>query len=233
MRRFLETIVSLLTAMLLVGTWLVQPFSVVSGSMHPTLRGPHYDFICPRCGAQNSTEADRPLPRDARLRCTVCGSADLQVGRLPIVPGEAVLVDRTVFWLRPPRRGEVIAFHLPNEEAKIAVKRVIGLPGERIELRDGKFLANGEAVALPTTVDYSLSRWDPEPRSWQLGPDEYFVAGDNPPVSDDSRRWPAGPGVAAQLIVGKPFIVHAPRRTMPWFGLPFHVPDVSAIRYIR
>lgn len=233
MRRFLETLVTLMTALLLVGTWLVEPYSVVSGSMHPTLRGPHYDFHCPVCGARNFPAADRPWSRDARLPCTACSRSEQRVGDLPIVPGDAVLVDRTAFWRRAPRRGEVIVFRLPGEESKIAVKRVVGLPGERIELRDGKFWANDGPVSLPREVDYSLPAWQGGPRRWQLGPDEYFVAGDNPAVSDDSRTWQIGPGVAAQLIVGKPVIVHAPRRSVHWFGLPFHVPDVSAIGYIR
>lgn len=233
MRRFLETFVTLVTALLLVGTWLVEPYSVVSGSMHPTLLGPHREFVCPACDAKNVLSADAPIEFDRSVDCRVCKQPAAMEDQLPIAVGDSVLVDRTAFWSRAPRRGEVIVFRLPGAEAKVAVKRVVGLPGEHIELRGGKFFAEGEPVALPTTVDYSLPAWYAGPSNWQLGTEEYFVAGDNPPVSDDSRMWPTGPGVAAQLIVGKPVIVHAPRRVVHWFGFPFHVPDVTAIRYIR
>jgi len=68
---------------------------------------------------------------------------------------------------------------------------------------------------------------------YRLGADEYFVVGYNSPVSDDSRLWPRGPGVRADLLVGKPIIVHLPSRLLdaPWGRI--QVPDLRRIRYIR
>ena len=121
-----------------------------------------------------------------------------------------------------------------QEAEQVAVKRVVGLPNERVEIVAGKLLIDGEPLDMPATDrDYTPPRWVRGPARWTLGPDEFFVLGDNPPLSDDGRTWSVGPGVAAQLIVGKPFIVHAPRRAWTFAGRPFNIPDVWAIRYIR
>ena len=62
--------------------------------------------------------------------------------------------------------------------------------------------------------------------------DEYFVLGDNPAVSDDSRTWPQ-PGVPASQVVGKPLVVHLPARCVRLGRRQFQVPDLARIRYIR
>ena len=69
-----------------------------------------------------------------------------------------------------------------------------------------------------------------------LGPDEYFVLGDNSPVSNDSRFWAAGPVVPGSMLLGKPFLVHLPGEVVPLqvFGRSVcWVPDPRRIRYIR
>ena len=72
--------------------------------------------------------------------------------------------------------------------------------------------------------------------AWQLGPDEYFMLGDNSPVSLDSRSWPH-PAVPRRLVIGRPLLVHLP--STQWQveldGKPRHIriPDFGRIRYIR
>lgn len=234
MRRLVETSVYAAVALLIVAVWLVEPYSVVSGSMHPTLLGPHREFTCTNCERRVFIPADGPTIADRRLVCPDCKTRGPLEEELGIVPGDALLVDRTAFTRRAPQRWEVIAFRLPGEATKVAVKRIAGLPGETVAVRGGRlYIDDAPAVGGPPGLDYSLPPGRHEPAQWRLGADEYFVVGDNPEVSDDSRTWSAGPGVASQLIVGKPFIVHVPRRLVDVAGRRFHVPDFAAIRYIR
>jgi signal peptidase I len=238
MRRFVEPILVVVICLLLVGGWLVQPFAVVSGSMTPTLLGPHRSFDCAHCGKRNVLAAEVVERPGFVLYCEACRTAGPAFDSLPIIPGDKLLLDRSAFLTRAPRRWEVVAFRLPHQAGRIAVKRIIGLPGETIALRHGKFTADGVPLVPPPDLfaaepDYSTPPSYRGPLNWTLGPSDYFAAGDYAALSDDSRLWPAGPGVDAQLIVGKPFAVHYAYRRAAWYGIPFHVPDVSAIRYIR
>jgi len=70
----------------------------------------------------------------------------------------------------------------------------------------------------------------------RLGPDDYFVLGDNSPISNDSRFWSDGPVVKGSMFVGRPFLVHIPGQVVPLqvFGRSVcWVPDPRRIRYIR
>ena len=67
----------------------------------------------------------------------------------------------------------------------------------------------------------------------RLAADEYFVLGDNSPVSDDSRTWPDRGAVVAKLLVGKPLVAIPSLEVTPWRGWHFQVPNLRGIRYIQ
>lgn len=85
------------------------------------------------------------------------------------------------------KRGDVIIFHSPIEE-KLYVKRIVGLPRDEVELRNGNFYINGNELDEPyyTTGNFTQSEGE---NLWFLGSDEYFMVGDNRPKSNDSRKF--------------------------------------------
>jgi signal peptidase I len=97
--------------------------------------------------------------------------------------------DRAIFvrlW-SPPGRGEVVALRYPLNPAKSFVMRIVGLPGERVSIAQGVVSIDGQALPEPYLVDANRS-YDAM-ASRQLGPDEYFVLGDNRRNAADSREW--------------------------------------------
>ena len=120
------------------------------------------------------------------------------------------------FAIHPPRRGEVIVFRFPGDTSKDFVKRVIGLPGEEVEIVSGTTYIDGVALEEPylTTKDGSNTS------SLLLDDAEYFVMGDNRRSSNDSRNWGAVPEAN---ILGKVWVVYWPVRqaqilgAAPWF----------------
>jgi signal peptidase I len=106
--------------------------------------------------------------------------------------GDYVIVDKLSYSLRDPKRGEVIVFDAPTNDGRYFIKRIIGLPGERIVV-DGTSVTifnkenpNG-FKAKETYVKFQSSRKTDR----TLESDEYFVMGDNREVSSDSRIWGA------------------------------------------
>ncbi len=117
--------------------------------------------------------------------------------------GQYLFVNKLEYAVHPPERGDVVVFLPPNSTTRDFIKRVIGLPGERVEIIDGAVQINGVPLAEP----YPLN-----PGSYSFGPvtvgeDEYFVLGDNRNNSSDSHSWGMLP---AKKIIGKTWISYWP-----------------------
>ena len=92
-------------------------------------------------------------------------------------------VYRLHYRLNEPQRGEIITCNYPEDGNKLFVKRIIGLPGETIEIREGTVYIDGEPIAETYLTRVDDQSMDPI----TLAKDEIFVMGDNRPVSRDSR----------------------------------------------
>ena len=117
--------------------------------------------------------------------------------------GDYLLIDELTYRFRAAERGEVIVFRYPEDDTTYFIKRVIGLPGERVKIEDGAVTIynamNREGFRL--TEDYlALGAKTDGMIDLQLGADEYYMLGDNRPYSFDSRRWGALP---EEDIVGR------------------------------
>jgi signal peptidase I len=136
--------------------------------------------------------------------------------------GQYLIVDQLTYLFNNPVRGEVIIFHYPLDVKKYFIKRVIGLPGETVLIKNDKVTIckpNCETDANKFTLEEPYVKLDklnpPRPDSQvTLKADEYYVLGDNRAVSSDSRIW--GP-VKRELINGRPFIRLFPIKSIALF----------------
>ncbi len=110
---------------------------------------------------------------------------------------QRVVVDRVTMMLEGASRGDVVVLDSPTQKDELLIKRVIGLPNETVTMRDGRVYINGRLLDESYVLEYCTSRACNG--EWLLGPDEYFVLGDNRPHSYDSQDF--GP-VKASTIKG-------------------------------
>ena len=187
-RELVTVVVHALLIALVIRTFLFQPFSIPSGSMRPTLLEGDYLFVTK--WAYGYSNHSLPL------------SPNLFSGRI---------------WGSQPERGDVAVFKLPSNPDIDYIKRVIGLPGDRIQVTDGQLFINGEAVprdkvgeisnpditemnrpvdvwreTLPNGVSYDTLDLTPNgigdnTREFLVPPGHYFMMGDNRDNSIDSR----------------------------------------------
>jgi signal peptidase I len=134
-----------------------------------------------------------------------------------LISGEYVIVNRVSYRLGSPQRGDIIVFHFPRDPREEYIKRVIGLPGDQVEINQGQVYVNGQPLEesyLKVKTNYS--------GTWQVPEGQLFVLGDNRNNSSDSHDWGTVP---MDYVVGKAILVYWPP---PEWGLIDHVPLASA-----
>ncbi len=124
-----------------------------------------------------------------------------------IMTGDRFFGNRLAYLFNDPERFDIVVFKYPDDESQLFVKRVIGLPGETVEIREGKVYINGS----DTPLDDSFT---PETPMGNYGPyvvpeGSYFMLGDNRKHSGDSRFWKQ-PYVEKDKIVGKAILRYFP-----------------------
>lgn len=169
-------------ALVLLRALVLEPYQVPTGSMAPALRGHHRVCACPRCGAsvvvgRHPADADGQAGqrRYDKAFCPNCGKSPLPLGDVPETCGDQVLVNKLAFALREPRRWEVVVFRLFGITF---IKRVIGLPGETVEVCDGDVYLDGmlarKAFAQGREMRVLVfdSKHGPEQVRWEGGDDD-------------------------------------------------------------
>lgn len=179
LREFLQTVlISLLVFAALQAT--IQNFRVEGSSMEHTLQSGQYLLV----------------------NKLIYYRLDLErLGRvLPFVDADS---GETRYLFHPPQRGEVVVFRYPLDPSRDFVKRVVAIPGDTVEIRDGDLYVNDELVQEPYVGSVARTNL----RRTLLAADEYFVMGDNRPHSNDSRSW--GP-VTIDAIIGRAWVAYWP-----------------------
>ncbi len=189
LREIAETVILALLIFLMVRA-VVQNFQVEGSSMNPTFEHQWYVLV------------NKSLYWEINL--------DTVSKFIPFVdPGD----DPTRYLFRGPKRGDVIVFRSPtvpeNAPERDFIKRIIGLPGETVEVRDCTVFID----SLPLDEPYinELPRYTHGPET--VPPDHYFVFGDNRNNSSDSKNW--GP-LPKENIIGQAWLIYWPRSA---FGL--------------
>jgi len=168
-----ESLLLLAIAVSLFRTFFAEGYMISTGSMAPTLLGYHKQAVCPDCqhhfargtshtesgddrsmAAASGTDHDGGSVR-ATCRCPNCGSV-VPEEEFPRNEGDQLLVNKHIYNFRDPRRWEVAVFRNPQLPMQAYVKRVVGLPGETVELIDGDLYANGDLQRKPLAAQLAL-----------------------------------------------------------------------------
>jgi len=117
--------------------------------------------------------------------------------------GQFVVVNKLLYRLQEPQRGDIIVFQERGNDDRKLIKRIVGLPGEMVEIRNGQVIINELWLDEPYIENLGRSTYAPSP----IPEGFYFVMGDNRPNSSDSRNW--GP-LPRDNIVGKAWFTYWP-----------------------
>lgn len=138
-------------------------------------------------------------------------NADVPTGSMEntIMTGDRILGNRLAYLKTGPKRGDIIIFHYPDNEEELYVKRVIGLPGDNVQVLDGKIYINNSEE--PLQEDYLKEEWvvATGPYNFEVPEGAYLVMGDNRNDSWDARYW-TNTYVNEEKILGRAVAVYWP-----------------------
>lgn len=250
-REWADALVIAFLLAMFIRTFVVELFKIPSGSMIPTLVGTSVDYagnprefvlewdVSDPPDGRKDLIIDRLRHRYPRYQVFFRGengefveSKEFDSLRLPVkarqtarVRNDRIVVNKFIYWLRRPRRGEIVVFRVPaniyEPDKPIYIKRLVGLPGEQVEIREPHLYINGKLVDWPEVfrrIHYvrrfaiaGMASDDSRPsyirahvertgyHSYEyfdgarVPEGHYFVLGDNSKSSRDSRDWGAVP----------------------------------------
>jgi signal peptidase I len=208
-----------LATVYLTKAYCMEAFVNPTNSMAPTLVGWHHEVTCPLCQGRAIIPGRSPDEPDDRFghfaampRFGICMQCR-KISEFQKWPEELHGPMRIICnkWLQP-KRGDTIVYifqrGLDPRDKVMYVKRLVGLPGEKIDIKEGAVSINGirwdppaDLAGIeyhPLAAGFPPANIEPQERSWQLGPDEFFVLGDFTTNSSDSRE--SGPVPRANLV---------------------------------
>lgn len=178
-RELIETVI--LALLIFLGLqFSIQNFRVEGSSMQPTLEEGQYVLV----------------NKLVYLRLAPQGLSSL----LPFVNSDR---EEVIFPFSAPSLGDVVIFHFPRDPSRDFVKRVIGVPGDVVEIKQGRVFLNGEEIDEPYVTHPDQGSMAPR----SIPENSFFVLGDNRRASNDSRDWGTVP---AENIIGKAWVSYWP-----------------------
>ena len=131
--------------------------------------------------------------------------------RPTLIEGDRILVSKFIYRFKEPRQGDIIVFKSPEDKKKDFIKRLIGLPGDTVEISNGSILINDKAVDKDSTIReryyYNRGDFGKADQAIKVPDDVYYALGDNSISSRDSRYWGFLP---KKYLIGKAFLIYWP-----------------------
>ena len=131
--------------------------------------------------------------------------------RPTLIEGDRILVSKFIYKFKEPRQGDVIVFRSPEDKKKDFIKRLIGLPGDTVEISNGSILINDKAVDKDSVIReryyYNRGDFGADDQAIKVPDDAYYALGDNSISSRDSRYWGFLP---KKYLIGKAFLIYWP-----------------------
>ncbi|MDA1229229.1 MAG: signal peptidase I [Planctomycetota bacterium] len=191
LRSAIDLAICFVIAVILLRTFILEGYLISTGSMAPGLLGFHRLISCPSCrydfafgvAFDDSVDSDSLAvtePEGSRryATCPNCGEINIDVSGVPNSHGDQLLVQKHVYDLRRPRRWEVVVFRNPASPGEAYVKRVTGLPGDRIQIINGDVFVDGKiarkdfqqqlAMRIPVCNIHYLANDDDWQFPWEL-----------------------------------------------------------------
>lgn len=205
-RHILESFLCLAIAVIVFRSFVLEGYIISTGSMAPTLLGYHKRVKCPDCGFQFAVGVafdNGSSSQGHQVKCPNCEQSGIDASAVPKNSGDQLLVFKEAFAFRDPNRWEIAVFLNPNDPTQAYVKRTIGRPGEKVQVRDGDVFINDDrarksyatqrSMRIPVFddahyphLDRAFARWLPEP-GWKHNVDQFSFS-----PADHSTRAASG-----------------------------------------
>jgi signal peptidase I len=200
--------------------FVMEAFRIPTGSMADTLMGAHFRMRCPECGYEyrygfvpglyrmpEDTIPPGPVSVRQPTRCPSCGYLTPEDATIPVANGDRILVLKCIYQFLEPKRWDVVVFKNPINPSENYIKRLIGLPGDKVEIIDGDVYINDRIARKPAAVQQEL--WMPiYDNDYQpVTPNQRGAFNGNawqPPFDFEASDWKIDPANPTRFILDSP-----------------------------